>query len=179
PTSGSTPFDNTSFLASIAIAGLRSHRARDPSRVRCAPPRAQTYATFRALSVNCPCCQRVTSLGSRPLRFCICWRTIRGIVPGRPILPGGLVDGAMRTLVLGTPPPNQPLLVTPLGRPAEAVAVYERRLAGIEREVGGTNGRLEVTNIRLGHLEELAEQLVDLVGNGFRDLREDNRMIRA
>jgi hypothetical protein len=85
----------------------------------------------------------------------------------------------MRTLVLGTPPPNQPLLVTPLGRPAEAVAVYERRLAGIEREVGGTNGRLEVTNIRLGHLEELAEQLVDLVGNGFCDLREDNRMIRA
>src|SRR5262249_38821519 len=101
------------------------------------------------------------------------------IVPGRPILPGGLVDGAMRTLVLGTPPPNQPLLVTPLGRPAEAVAVYERRLSGIQREGGGTNGRLGVTNIRLGHLEELAEQLVDLVGNGFCDLREDNRMIRA
>ena len=39
------------------------------------------------------------------------------MVRGRLIPPHGIVDDAMRTLVIGTPPPNQPLLVTPLGRP--------------------------------------------------------------
>lgn len=53
-----------------------------------------------------------------------------------------------------------------------------RRMLKLEREVGATNAGLDVTNIRLGRLEQLTEQLVELTGNGFRDLREEMRGMR-
>ena len=64
-------------------------------------------------------------------------------------------------------------------RKANGGGFRDHRMLKLEREIGATNARLDVSNVRLEGLERLMAQLVELVGNGFRDLREESRGLRA